>query len=877
MDLLNKLTIKNLKLNKKRTIVTIIGIMLSVALITAVATMYSSAIKSLISFETYHKGNFHIAFFDVNKDDIYKIEKNKGVEELYLTSNIGYAKLDDSKNEYKPYACIKGFTKEALENLSIRLIDGRLPENENEIVIPSHLKTNGRIDLKIGDIINLNVGKRVCNGDTYELNQNSPYRKDDGEEIVDTVSKEYKIVGIIQRPATNIENYEAPGYTFVTYLGKNKIEGKVDVYTRLNKFGSKNYLNVAANILQVDEEIFVKGYTGNFTELEEKEYNKFTEELSKAKYQYEINDYLIQLENNPLKSETTGGLGVTVVFVCGIIVVTSVFCIKNSFDISITEKIKQYGMLRSIGATKKQIKKNVYYEGAILGIIGIPLGILLGLGASYILIIVSNIFLKDMLNTGLKLVLSISWTAILVSILLGIITIYLSALKSARKASKVSPINSIRNSADIKIKSKKIKCPKIVNKLFGIGGEISYKNLKRDKRKYRTTIVSITVSVAVFIGLSYFISEVFNFINEEIHTYDYNLSLSVSGESYSMKKEDKFVNTTNLNGVDDYAIYKYDYLDLKNPKYDEEYISLNEFDKDYINKDDVIEVLSIGDYQYRKYLEKLGLNYDEYQNKAILVSNKIKMGKYDEKSKKNKTVYVTKYDYKDGDIVSLYNNYSKENINIEIGSITDKKPFGQEIMEEYLVVSDKMFNEIKQANKKFTIYYLSNNPDKLQDDIEEMLTGEEYYLNNINENSKMMNNLYTLVAIFLYGFIIVISLIGITNIFNTITTNMNLRKQEFAMLKSIGMTKKEFKKMINLDGVFIGAKSLLFGVTSGIGISYLIYRLMLESSNLPFKLPIFAIIISIVVVHLLITALMKYSMNKINKENTIETIRNENI
>ncbi len=877
MDLLNKLTIKNLKLNKKRTIVTIIGIMLSVALITAVATMYSSAIKSLINFETYHKGNFHIAFYDVNKDDIYKIEKNKGVEELYLTSNIGYAKLSDSKNEYKPYAYIKGFTKEALENLSIRLIDGRLPENENEIVIPSHLKTNGRIDLKIGDIISLNVGKRVCNGDTYELNQNSPYRKDDGEEIVDTVSKEYKIVGIIQRPATNIENYEAPGYTFVTYLDKNKIEGKVDVYTRLNKFGSKNYLNVAANILQVDEEIFVKGYTGNFTELEEKEYNKFTEELSKAKYQYEINDYLIQLENNPLKSETTGGLGATVVFVCGIIVVTSVFCIKNSFDISITEKIRQYGMLRSIGATKKQIKKNVFYEGAILGIIGIPLGILLGLGASYILIIVSNIFLKGMLNTGLKLVLSISWTAILVSILLGIITIYLSALKSARKASKVSPINSIRNSADIKIKSKKIKCPKIVNKLFGIGGEISYKNLKRNKRKYRTTIVSITVSVAVFIGLSYFISEVFNFINEEIHTYDYNLSLRVSGESYSMKKEDQFVDTTNLNGVEDYAIYKYDYLDLKNPKYDEEYISLNEFDKDYINKDDVIEVLSIGDYQYRKYLEKLGLNYDEYQNKAILVSNKIKIGKYDEKSKKNKTVYVTKYDYKDGDIVSLYNNYSKENINIEIGSITDKKPFGQEITEEYLVVSDKMFNEIKQANKKFTIYYLSNNPDKLQDDIEEMLTGEEYYLNNINENSKMMNNLYTLVAIFLYGFIIVISLIGITNIFNTITTNMNLRKQEFAMLKSIGMTKKEFKKMINLDGVFIGAKSLLFGVISGIGISYLIYRLMLESSNLPFKLPIFAIIISIVVVHLLITALMKYSMNKINKENTIETIRNENI
>ena len=873
MDLLNKLTIKNLKLNKKRTIVTIIGIMLSVALITAVATMYSSAIKSLINFETYHKGNFHIAFYDVNENDIYKIEKNKGVEELYLTNNIGYAKLSDSKNDYKPYAYIKGFTSDALENLSIKLIDGRLPENESEIVIPNHLKTNGRVNLKIGDVVKLDVGKRI-NEEQAELKQYNPFIKDVKEDIVDTTSKTYKIVGIIERPATNVENYEAPGYTFITYLDKEKIEGNLDVYAKFNKYGSKNYLNVAANILQVDEDIFVKGYTHNFTESEENGFKKFTEELSKAKYQFYINDYLILLENNPLDGNDTGDLGIVVAIVCIIIVLTSVFCIKNSFDISITEKIKQYGMLRSIGATKKQIKRNVYYEGTILGIIGIPLGILLGLAASYILIIVSNLFLKDMLNNDLKHVLNISWIAIVVAILLGIITIYLSSLRSARKASKVSPINSIRNSADIKIKSKKIKSPKIVNKLFGIGGEISYKNFKRNKKKYRTTVISIVVSVAVFIGLSYFISEAINSVKMEIKTYDYNLSLSVLGESFSAEKENMFMDTTKLNNVENYAVYKYNYLELKNPKYNEEYISLNKLSKDYINKDVAIDILSIGDYQYKKYLEELNLNYNEYQNKAILVSNKIELEKNDEK---NKSIYVTKYDYKNGDILSLYNNYSKENVDIQIGSITDKKPFGEEVMEVYLVVSDKMFNKIKNENKRFTIYYLSNNPDKLQDDIDEMLSGEEYYLQNINEQAKMMNNLFTLVAIFLYGFIIVISLIGITNIFNTITTNMNLRKQEFAMLKSIGMTSKEFKKMIRLESVFIGAKSLLIGILIGIGISYLIYRFMIEESNLPFDLPILAIIISIVVVHLLITILMKYSMNKINKENTIETIRNENI
>ena len=270
MDLLNKLTIKSLKLNKKRTIVTIIGIMLSVALITAVATMYSSAIKALINFETYHNGNFHIAFYDVNEKEIYKIEKNKGVEELYLTSNIGYAKLNNSKNEYKPYAYIKAFTNDALENLSIKLIDGRLPKDENEIVIPNHLKTNGRIDLKIGDEITLDVGKRI-NEEQAELNQYNPFIKEVKEEIVETTTKTYKIVGIIERPAYNIENYEAPGYTFITYLDKERINGYVDVYAKFNKYGSKNYLNVAANILEVDEEIFVKGYTHNFTESEKKE------------------------------------------------------------------------------------------------------------------------------------------------------------------------------------------------------------------------------------------------------------------------------------------------------------------------------------------------------------------------------------------------------------------------------------------------------------------------------------------------------------------------------------------------------------------------------------------------------------------------------
>lgn len=879
MNLLNKLTIKNLKLNKKRTIVTIIGIMLSVALITAVATMYSSAIKSLVQYEKYQKGDFHVAFYDVNQNDLGRIKNNKGVDKVYITNNIGYAKLDQSKNEYKPYVYVKGFTKEALDGLAVKMMEGRMPQNESEILIPNHLKTNGRVDYKVGDTISLDIGKRVTLDDSiHELNQNNPLQKDN-EDIINTTTKTYKIVGIIERPANNVESYSAPGYTFITAISDTNLIGNIDAYARFNHYGSSNYLKVASDILEVDFDAMVKKESNSIED--PNEYDAIMDEIAKAKYDFNINSYLIMLENNPLKENTMGGLGVVVGIVCFIIVLSSVFCIRNSFDISITEKIKQYGMLRSVGATKKQIRRNVFYEGTILGIVGIPLGVFLGFIASVILIKISNLFLGDAFVEGLKIQLGISWIAVLVACVLGIITIYFSALKSARKASKVSPITSIRNSADIKIKSKKLKTPFIVRKLFGIGGEISYKNFKRNKKKYRTTIISIIVSVSIYIGLSYFVGGAFRQVSNEVKTYDYNVSVNIFVHNEDNGLYNKLLSATSLDNIDNYTLNRHENIYINNAKYSDKYLRLNFGDKinqealNHLKENDFLYITTLGEYQYKKYLNELNLDYDEYQNKAILYAG-------DEEIEKKvdgelKKMYSEKYGYKSGDAISIYSKHFNLERDITIGNVSNKKPFGDYYYKTMLVVSEKMFNEMFPGNYDAVAYFQSSNPNKLQDEIEQILSGENYNLSNIEESAKLMNNLFTLIAIFLYGFITVVSLIGITNIFNTITTNMNLRKQEFAMLKSIGMTSKEFRKMIRLESVFIGAKSLMFGIPIGIGISYLIYHFMEEMMGYSFKLPLLSIGISIVVVYLLITVLMRYSMSKINKENTIETIRNENI
>lgn len=906
MNLLNKLTLKNLKLNKKRTIVTIVGIMLSVALITAVAAMFFSAQDSIIKYETRQKGNYHYSFNNVLENDIKYFKENRNLEIMYFTKNIGYAELKESKNKSKPYAFITSFDTNALKNLSINLTTGRLPENDTEIVIPTHLKTNGRIEYKVGDILTLEVGKRISSEDNIELNQSNPYNGEDIEEsLIDTVTKEYKIVGIIERPPYSIEGYSAPGYTFVTYLNANDIKGNVNIYTRYTKEALKNDSLTTADILEVDEEIFKRlYYEGYGLDLSPEEVIKLNEKLGKFKYEYDRNDYLVMLETGIFNDGSMKALGIVAVIVMAIIIFTSVFCIKNSFNISITEKIKQYGMLSSMGATSKQIKKNVYCEALMLGIIGIPLGILSGLFASYVLIIISNYLIGDSL--GIELIYSFSWLAILFSIILGLVTLYLSAWRSARIASKITPLTAIRNSEDIKINVKKLKTPKYIKKVFGVGGDISYKNLKRNKKKYRATVISIIVCSSVFIALSAFIHLAFAYVQRDFESTDYNIVVSYRTDDKN-KFQDKAHEITKLENVVDYSIAVQTHLMLENNlvKFNDEYLkyyphanetyTIEDEDGNSIEKMPFIDltVYKVGDHAYKQYLEELGLNYEKTKDKAILINKVRVMVPKEENSNEYVEKTIPYFDYKKGDILTWNKEttevddngeYVKEEVSLELATIAEKYPFGLKNQDyrNMLILSDEQFDKIfydyiNNTHEEITIY--SDNATKLQDEIEKLLPDtDSYNLYNTEEQVKQMQSFYVLVAIFLYGFITVIALIGITNIFNTITTNMELRSREFATLKSIGMTKKEFNRMIRLESFFYGTKSLIIGIPIGSILAFIIHKLLTENdSTIAFRLPTSAIIIATLAVFILITCIMKYSINKINKQNTIETIRNENI
>lgn len=883
MKLINRFVQKNLKLNRKRTLVTVIGIILSVALLSALSTMVASFQKSLVEYQKQKAGDFHVAFYGVEDGDLDIFDHNRGIESYYTIYEEGYSYLKDSTNENKPYCRLLSMEEKAMEGARLSLISGRLPKNEKEIVIPRHLKTNGRVDLKIGETITLELGSRVEMESQKELSADTAFLGTEKENLINCNQKTFEIVGIIERPNYGVEAYQCPGYSFITY---GKGEGKkMGVFARLKVLDTKDTAKLVAGILGVNPELMVKSETDPQF-LNNMEWEELLRQLHKSRFNFYVNSWLMTYEKVWPPENTMSVLYTLAFIVICIIIVTSVYCIKNSFDISISEKIRQYGMLSSVGATRKQIKKSVHTEAAYLGILGIPLGILSGLFASFVLLKISNMLLKGVL--GLTLIFSPSLGAVLLAAALGILTVYLSAAGSARKAAKVSPMEAIRNQREIKLSSKNVKTPAYVGKIWGIGGVIAYKNWKRNKRKYRTTVVSIVICTITFLVVSYFMSMGMDLVSTDYTEEGYSLSLSFHS-STEQEVDVSFLDQVENKGK--FSIVRENYIDEVKAGLTQEYQSLfASCDIEY----EGIRLLALDEESFERYAKECGIK--KSQGKVILVNTTYVMWEEEGKVRQGE---LNVFDLKSGQQLIL-SDEDTENVvvgendevievprveyEVTVDLVTEKRPMGFKGIDEgpLLVMSQETAKDKNiLLNPYYYCYFDTGQPDKLQDDLEKEIKEMEvlnYGFNNRAKSQREEKSLFLLLDIFAYGLITVIALIGVTNIVNTLSTGVDLRSRELATLRSVGMTRAQFHKMVLLESVFTSARSLIWGVGVGMGISYLIYYAECSYDKvIPFHPPIIPAIISIAVVIVLIYAILGTSMKRILQKNVIETIKNENL
>lgn len=896
MKVLGKLTVKHLKLNKKRTIVTIIGIMLATALMTAVVTMAVSFQQSLVSYEKQESGDYHYAFLNQDEEMLEKIKANRNIESYYQTIGIGYANLEGCKNDDKPYVFVEAMDDKALEHSSVQLLEGRMPKNDSELLISKTIFTNGGVEWNVGDTVTLSVGNRLYQGDEGEydledgevLNQMTAYTK--SETIVPLYEKTYTIVGITKRLSYVEEEYIAPGYTVITHMEQEKEELEniydgISIYTRFTKDGIENQYHVLADLVGIDRKLVDNVLAGNI-DLTEMDFSmEEMERIENIVSNTEQNTYLIAYEYMEGDDKTLNVLYTIIAIVLSIIVVTSAFCISNSFGISITEKTKQYGMLASIGATPKQIRRNVYYEAAILGGIGIPFGVLLGLLACIILVQILTALIKEI--AVFSIIFATSWQAIVIAVLFSVVMIFLSAVRPAIRASRTAPIVALRGNKDIKLTAKKISTPKWIAALFGISGKIAYKNRKRNKKKYRVVVISITVSIVVFLTMFSFTQLLGDMVSVEYADPGYSISLYL--DNLTEEDIENFKEVAERENVKELSISQASWLGVKGEQlsYTEraEEILRDEYKEEGMEKEEIEEILKetnldviiLPDETFFDYTKSIhAKNIDE--NQAVLVNdNKTEIG--------DKTVVYEIYDCKPG--ISLkgyyYDEESEEDeelyASVTIGAVTDVHPlgYGSSYYDGgFLVVSNSWLEQYPNLDVYGPYIYIDcDDADALQKDLTSQYGYDTIY--NTEEERKTEQTMLWIVNIFLYGFICVIILISVTNIFNTVTTSMEVRRQEFAALQSVGMTPRQFRYMVRMESFFYGVKALTLGIVAGSILSYVLYDQLVDVMEMPYHYPWKGVLISVAAVAFLLGGIMQYSLGQIKKQNIIETLRQDNV
>lgn len=868
MNIFNRVTIATLKKNRTRTIVTVIGVILSAAMICAVTTSIKSLQNYLLEQFIYSNGSWHGAALDSDGEMLETVKKSDKIKNVVWSQKIGYVKVE-STNKYKPYLYIMASSENFADIMSIHITDGRYPTNKNEIILPMNFINNGNSGYKLGDVVTYDIGRRLKDG--VELSQQDPYYDYDyiiGEDDVEitvkptenaetfevTETRTYTVVGFYE-VCDGLEEYLTPGYVAITASDNVNFEGSsLDIYFTMKK--AKNVYSF------MNENNIVNGKNGKIN-----------------------SDVLMCLglsQNNAFNSVLYGFASILI----GLIMLGSISLIYNAFSISVSERTKQFGLLSSIGATRKQLSKMVFFEAFVVSLIGIPIGVIAGVGGIGVtLSLLGEKFASFGGNTSIPMTVSVSYVSIGIAAAVALVTVIISAWIPSKRATKICAVEAIRQNNDIKIKDKNVKTSRLTYKLFGLSGVLAPKYFKRSRKKYRTTVVSLFMSIVLFISAAS-LSQYFMWsVTGAKNTYGFDVLFQFEDENGT---KENLINQIKNERTVTSAAYVNEYIMQMS-------VSTDQITKDWLaNMAGGYEVGDTYDYigtyvcfvdddAYREFLHENKLDENLYMNSETPLGIAIdgqptfsyeEQKYYEINLLKNKQCQMTtKYSIGD-EIKTVTHN---------VGTVLYDAPYfagaGADLI---LLYPNSVKNTLvpeEKLHSDYSVYVCSSNHKVSAEKIEELCDqmNIDCDVNDYAESIQTMRDLITILKVFSYGFIVLISLIAAANVFNTISTNISLRRREFAVLKSVGMTNGDFNKMMNYECLLYGTKSLLYGLPVSFLLTYLIHNTLSGSYQMPFKLPLTAVCIAVFSVFAVVFTTMLYSMRKIKKDNPIDALKNENL
>lgn len=863
MNIIQRVTLKCMLASKRRTMVTVFGVILSVAMIAAVSTIAQSFQDLMLRNARSNFGDFEMEFYDVPAAQAEKLVQDERIKESMISYQDTCAYLKDVKDTRRRYIQLQVYDMEHLHLNALQLVKGRLPQHKNELLLSeSFIKTSGT-SWKIGDSITLPIGYITQEDGTRTYSQWG---------IPDATSKNFHPTGERTFQITGIID-----------------DGRVH-------FGSQNYafyLPFQGNEGTADNQYVVSVTMKERTAAIYEDAQKIAEDYGVADVHINANNTLLMFyginDDNGFMTTITLATGI----VSLIIMIGSISLIYNAFAISLSQRSRYLGMLASIGATRKQKRSSVFFEAFVIGIVAIPIGILAGYAGIGITFLCIQPLIEGMFETMVELRLVITWQSVLVSVLFSSIVLLVSAWIPARRASRITPIDALRQNQDISIHARDIRKTRWVRRWFGFSAELGAKNLKRSRHRYYATLFSLIISMVLFMtaySFSTYISQAFVMAQGEIPA---DVTGGISG--YKQQEQDMLrKQLSQLPSSDEFLYIEHVTLqDHSTTAYSRQLQQLLDERGQHLDSTKSeqrlnLEIIALDADGFERYAREANASVEAFTGDAVQA---ILLNTLTYKNENTFTNYQLLEDAKQGMHMQTGLTNSQKQTTIKITAVSDVHPWflpanTDDIHTIYLITNEQSMQLLKKQLHipadllSMTFQYRSSQPYALENELTQLQSQHPagtIYKSNIRALKDRQNQLSLFLNIFLYGFVALILLVSSANIYNTISTGIALRRREFAMLKSIGITPHAFRTMIRMELLQYLGRTMLFGIPLSFLIIYGVYSILQNNFAFSFTFPWQGLLFILCLLAILLFASMQLALHAMKHDNLMETIRQESI
>ena len=920
-----------MKRNKGRTAVTFTGIALMVMLMTCVFVGKDTVLRYLEKVASLHSGSWHMTVYGLDNANCKEVAAVDGIDKIGYVARQGFTDFSASASKDRPYLEIKAYSPICFELTNIHVTQGRLPENEKEIIISQTALTDGS-SVKIGDVmqakffdrsitgINAELsesvfpyfGVSVKYGETVDVPLNFPYypENDDFRQNKEYrgTSGSYTVVGFMEPPA--FESEGSAGYPALTVLNDvSGIEGTFSalITLHLDKISAVTVREEIKSITQDD---------------------------------IELNDMVLSFSANGSDSVISGITVFIEVFFVVLIIAASLILIYNVFQMSFRERTKYLGMLSSVGATGRQKRFSVYYEAAVLLAAALPTGILLGMGV----IKVGLLLLKPHLNTLIEIfqagrfddipvTLSVNVNNLLLVAAFSIFTVMLSALIPAVKMGKIGPVESIRGNVSGGNKRYRSQFRLLGKRGSGICRLLAVNGTRRLPHLTRGIVRSIAVFGMLTAVTLYGAQSVIRLVNTKLRTnnylfnltgYDYVLISDAYHDDLYQSTVERITKDSAVTQTKEILDYSFG-VDLSGSLLSDEYMqAYEEIIRAYVPSDEAyVKELLQNERDYSHWVMMFGMEDEDFKKlaaagdadesitndpsrPAVLLYRKVEL------STDNIIIsgYEADYHFHEvqnafrcavGDELPLIVESSEGNKNVSLAvagfldeadlapyfSVHSEKPFAVVNRSAAALIEQAAKTVEEQTVNNGYKYYLFGLKDGEGASLLKELSRKEEQGNGvyhivsydaINGEKGFYGAIVSIIRILAYCFTALISMVCLLNLWHSVKGRAVERRREIAMLRSMGMTNRQLRRMLATENILmVGTGLLIAAALSSVFMLLLNRAIIAWIGRITLPVP-YGLIAGIVVAACIIMALMtlvcyRYS----DKESIVEDIRNETV